>query len=87
MIEHHSNSAVTRIRTWVVSATTRSTNHYTITAIASPYYTNKFFHVFRSAVTEGPCISDLFYLTQNWNFYCLKMIETVKYGRALMTCM
>ncbi len=27
-------SAVTRIRTWVVSATTRSTNHYTITAIA-----------------------------------------------------
>ena len=27
--------AVTRIRTWVVSATTRSTNHYTITAIAS----------------------------------------------------
>ena len=25
-------SAVTRIRTWVVSATTRSTNHYTITA-------------------------------------------------------
>ncbi len=28
-------SAVTRIRTWVLSATTRSTNHYTITAIAS----------------------------------------------------
>ena len=28
-------SAVTWIRTWVVSATTRSTNHYTITAIAS----------------------------------------------------
>ena len=28
------SSAVTRIRTWVVSATTRSTNHYTITAIA-----------------------------------------------------
>lgn len=28
------DSAVTRIRTWVVSATTRSTNHYTITAIA-----------------------------------------------------
>ena len=24
--------AVTRIRTWVVAATTRSTNHYTITA-------------------------------------------------------
>ena len=36
MTEYHSNSAVTRIRTWVVSATTRSTNHYTITAIASP---------------------------------------------------
>ena len=28
-------SAVIRIRTWVVSATTRSTDHYTITAIAS----------------------------------------------------
>ena len=27
--------AVTRIRTWVVAATTRSTNHYTITAIAA----------------------------------------------------
>ena len=25
--------AVTRIRTWVVAATTRSTNHYTITAM------------------------------------------------------
>ena len=28
------NAAVTRIRTWVASATTKSTNHYTITAIA-----------------------------------------------------
>ena len=27
------NYAVTRIRTWVASATTKSTNHYTITAI------------------------------------------------------
>ena len=27
------NHAVTRIRTWVASATTKSTNHYTITAI------------------------------------------------------
>ena len=27
-----STDAVTRIRTWVVAATTRSTNHYTITA-------------------------------------------------------
>ena len=26
--------AVTRIRTWVVAATTQSTNHYTITAVA-----------------------------------------------------
>ena len=26
------NYAVTRIRTWVASATTKSTNHYTITA-------------------------------------------------------
>ena len=30
----HKKSAVTRIRTWVVAATTRSTNHYTITASA-----------------------------------------------------
>ena len=27
------NYAVTRIRTWVASATTKSNNHYTITAI------------------------------------------------------
>ena len=27
------SAAVTRIRTWVASATTKSTNHYTITAI------------------------------------------------------
>ena len=27
-------SAVARIRTWVVSVTTKSTNHYTMTAIA-----------------------------------------------------
>ena len=32
MSETVHSSAVTRIRTWVVSATTRSTNHYTITA-------------------------------------------------------
>ena len=32
------SSAVTRIRTWVVSATTRSTNHYTITANAPTYH-------------------------------------------------
>ena len=30
----HTTLAVTRIRTWVVAATTRSTNHYTITASA-----------------------------------------------------
>ena len=29
----HIHAAVTRIRTWVASATTKSTNHYTITAI------------------------------------------------------
>ena len=29
---HGGGYAVTRIRTWVVAATTRSTNHYTITA-------------------------------------------------------
>ena len=27
-------SAVTRIRTWVIAATTQCTNHYTITAVA-----------------------------------------------------
>ena len=31
---HEKKSAVTRIRTWVVAATTQSTNHYTITADA-----------------------------------------------------
>ena len=30
-------TAVTRIRTWVVAATTRSTNHYTITAMWTGY--------------------------------------------------
>ena len=29
----NSFAAVTRIRTWVTSATTKGTNHYTITAI------------------------------------------------------
>ena len=32
------DNAVTRIRTWVVAATTRSTNHYTITAITLNYF-------------------------------------------------
>ena len=38
-----SSSAVTRIRTWVSSATTRGTDHYTITAITSAVvlHTNK----------------------------------------------
>ena len=31
--QNQKNYAVTRIRTWVASATTKSTNHYTITAI------------------------------------------------------
>ena len=31
-IEFHLKSAVTRIRTWVIAATTQCTNHYTITA-------------------------------------------------------
>ena len=35
------NAAVTRIRTWVVAATTRSTNHYTITAITPTCYTDE----------------------------------------------
>ena len=30
-------AAVTRIRTWVTSATTKGTNHYTITAIGTAY--------------------------------------------------
>ena len=29
------SAAVTRIRTWVTSATTKGTNHYTITAIGT----------------------------------------------------
>ena len=36
-----SDAAVTRIRTWVASATTKSTNHYTITAIADCYETER----------------------------------------------
>ena len=32
-IQEKISPAVTRIRTWVASATTKSTNHYTITAI------------------------------------------------------
>ena len=32
MIIYFPKRAVTRIRTWVVAATTQSTNHYTITA-------------------------------------------------------
>ena len=31
--QHNFHAAVTRIRTWVTSATTKGTNHYTITAI------------------------------------------------------
>ena len=31
----HRSAAVTRIRTWVTSATTKGTNHYTITATAT----------------------------------------------------
>ena len=30
------HAAVTRIRTWVTSATTKGTNHYTITAAGAP---------------------------------------------------
>ena len=30
-------SAVTRIRTWVIAATTQCTNHYTITAVIPAY--------------------------------------------------
>ena len=30
--DQRTNAAVTRIRTWVTSATTKGTNHYTITA-------------------------------------------------------
>ena len=47
------NHAVTRIRTWVASATTKSTNHYTITAIGpllrrevKIYINNRFFPVY-----------------------------------------
>ena len=56
------HSAVTRIRTWVVSATTRSTNHYTITAIASPDTSMKFWRASSQfAVTAtSKCIRDIF---------------------------
>ena len=33
----NSESAVTRIRTWVIAATTQCTNHYTITAATSTH--------------------------------------------------
>ena len=39
MSETYQFPAVTRIRTWVVSATTRSTNHYTITATLPAWHT------------------------------------------------
>jgi hypothetical protein len=51
------NVAVTRIRAWVSSATTRGTNHYTITAIESwisdngfkgNQFTRIFVHLFKS---------------------------------------
>ena len=35
-------SAVTRIRTWVIAATTQCTNHYTITAATAAYMYSKF---------------------------------------------
>ena len=60
--------AVTRIRTWVVSATTRSTNHYTITAILQLSVLNSYHHskhqpslIFAehkkncAPTTSGPC--------------------------------
>ncbi len=37
-LEKKTMHAVTRIRTWVASATTKSTNHYTITAIVHIFY-------------------------------------------------
>ena len=39
--------AVTRIRTWVVAATTRSTNHYTITAITAELYVSEEYNQFK----------------------------------------
>ena len=40
MLSRAESHAVTRIRTWVVAATTRSTNHYTITAITTELAAN-----------------------------------------------
>ena len=56
----HSYSAVTRIRTWVVSATTRSTNHYTITAIAPPDKSLAFTTICDLWTTNYVYISNLF---------------------------
>ena len=65
-------SAVTRIRTWVVAATTRSTNHYTITASAltgrrrflsnillnEPFPLNILFIILLLYITSLGCIID-----------------------------
>ena len=39
--------AVTRIRTWVFAATTRSTNHYTITAIEAAAGERRYFDTYK----------------------------------------
>ena len=44
--------AVAWIRTRVVAATTRSTNHYTITALLAAYGINKYFSIYNSFKSE-----------------------------------
>ena len=43
---------MTRIRTWVVAATTQSTNHYTITAVALTSQSSKKYHRIAINVNE-----------------------------------
>ena len=45
-LERKKKGAVTRIRTWVVAATTQSTNHYTITADAEMGFKRRSKHKF-----------------------------------------
>ena len=54
------SSAVTRIRTWVSSATTRGTDHYTITAIASAVMVTK--------LTIGQSRYNDFTTTESWPY-------------------
>ena len=60
--------AVTRIRTWVFSATTRGTNHYTITAIRPLLYTSAYFfiHIDTNRMSfSRPFLASVLFLKRN----------------------